>query len=260
MTNPGPGWNRYDFDQDPARSPRRSLRDRWRGLRWYKKAGIGLGAAFAALMVIGMTAPAPAKPPSSDVAASTAPSPSVSASPQPVVWTPSLADDAASTKYTTAVTIDVLANDRSVPSRVSGAAPTLTLASVAAPAHGSASVRDGKILYTPQAGFSGTDAFSYTAAVKGRSASAAVSVTVAAKPTPTPTPTPSATPASTPTRSAVPHPAPTRESRSSGASVTVVVNPGSFCSVHGDLGVTKKGTAMMCQTASDGRLRWKSVG
>jgi hypothetical protein len=41
-------------------------------------------------------------------------------------------------------------------------------------------------------------------------------------------------------------------------SVGGVVHPGSFCDVPGLPGVTNKGTAMVCGTGSDGRLRWKS--
>ena len=38
-----------------------------------------------------------------------------------------------------------------------------------------------------------------------------------------------------------------------------VVHPGSFCSPAGSVGVTSKGTPMVCATAKDGRLRWRSA-
>jgi hypothetical protein len=57
----------------------------------------------------------------------------------------------------------------------------LTLASVTQPADGGAAIADGKIVYTSAAGFTGTDAFSYTVAdVNGQTATGAVMVTVAA--------------------------------------------------------------------------------
>jgi len=41
--------------------------------------------------------------------------------------------------------------------------------------------------------------------------------------------------------------------------VTGYVHPGSFCSGDGAPGVSKTGKAMVCTTASDGRLRWRSA-
>ena len=38
-----------------------------------------------------------------------------------------------------------------------------------------------------------------------------------------------------------------------------VVHPGSFCSPGGAVGVTSKGTPMVCGPGSDGRLRWRSA-
>ena len=70
--------------------------------------------------------------------------------------TPVARADVASTQYETAVRIDVLAND-------SGA--SLDIIEVADPAHGTASIGMGQaqdIVYTPDAGFSGTDSFVYT--------------------------------------------------------------------------------------------------
>lgn len=69
--------------------------------------------------------------------------------------------------------LDVLAND----SDPDGDA--LVIQSVRAPAHGSAVVSGGRIVYTPAAGYAGPDSFSYTAAdAKGATATAAVTLTI----------------------------------------------------------------------------------
>lgn len=92
--------------------------------------------------------------------------------------------DAATTKGATtgagtAVTIDVLANDEA---RGGGA---LTLTGVGHPAHGSAVVVAGQVVYTPAAGFAGTDRFTYTISTADGTATGTVSVVVTAPPTPT---------------------------------------------------------------------------
>lgn len=126
----------------------------------------------------------------------TAPAPSPNA-------VPDARDDAAATDAATAVKVAVLANDADADGH------SLALASVMQPANGTAVINaDGTITYTPNAGFSGTDGFSYT--VKdplGATDAAKVTVTVKApvvaptEPTPTePAPTPT-TPSS---RDAVP--------------------------------------------------------
>ncbi|WP_370271369.1 Ig-like domain-containing protein, partial [Pseudooceanicola nitratireducens] len=74
----------------------------------------------------------------------------------PVNDAPVAEDDADTTDVVTPVTIDVLAND----SDVDGDA--LTVTSVEDPANGSAAIVDGKIVYTPDAGFTGTETFTYT--------------------------------------------------------------------------------------------------
>lgn len=69
--------------------------------------------------------------------------------------------------------LDVLAND----SDADG--DTLTIAGLSAPANGQASVSGGQVVYTPNAGFEGTDSFSYTVEDGfGGQASATVTVTV----------------------------------------------------------------------------------
>ncbi len=69
---------------------------------------------------------------------------------------------------------DVLANDADPDG------DTLSIASVSAPAQGSAVIAGGRILYTPAPGYVGPDAFTYTVADgKGATGAASVAVTVA---------------------------------------------------------------------------------
>jgi len=67
---------------------------------------------------------------------------------------PTAIDDLAETHEATAVLIDVLAND-------TDAGGSVTLESVDAPAHGSASIAGDQIHYTPQPRFEGTERFDY---------------------------------------------------------------------------------------------------
>jgi CshA-type fibril repeat protein len=69
--------------------------------------------------------------------------------------TPLGADDEDVTPLDTPKTLDVLANDPS--------GPNLTLESLTQPSHGTAEIVDGKVVYTPSAGWSGTDTFTYLA-------------------------------------------------------------------------------------------------
>jgi hypothetical protein len=69
---------------------------------------------------------------------------------------PQAQDDAATTAAGHAVTIDVLAND------VRGTGGALTITTVGAPAHGSATVAGGQVNYEPADGWSGTDRFTYS--------------------------------------------------------------------------------------------------
>jgi YVTN family beta-propeller protein len=83
--------------------------------------------------------------------------------------------DTATTNENTPVTINVLAND----SDADG--DPLTLISVIQPANGSATINSNTVIYTPDAGFSGTDAFAYTISDgKDGNATATVTVTVVA--------------------------------------------------------------------------------
>ncbi|HKC27506.1 MAG TPA: Ig-like domain-containing protein [Jatrophihabitans sp.] len=87
---------------------------------------------------------------------------------------PTAANDSATTTSGNSVTINVLGND----SANGGGA--LHVSSVAAPAHGSARISGGAVVYTPDAGFVGADTFSYVAATAFGSATGTVTVTVTA--------------------------------------------------------------------------------
>ena len=87
---------------------------------------------------------------------------------------PEAEDDEASTAEDEAVVVDVLANDTDPDG------DTLRVASVTAPAHGTARVAAGWVTYTPDANYHGTDRFNYVAADgEGLTAEAAVEVTIA---------------------------------------------------------------------------------
>ncbi len=91
---------------------------------------------------------------------------------------PTAVDDAANTQVDTPMTVDVLAND----SDPDG--DTLTIAAVTVPPNGAAAINpDGTVSYTPNTGFTGTDAFDYTIEDGfGGSATATVTMTVVAGP------------------------------------------------------------------------------
>jgi len=75
----------------------------------------------------------------------------------------------------TANSLNVLAND----SDPDG--DPLTIATVSAPAHGTATIAGNRIRYTPSAGYSGSDSFTYSIADgRGGTASATVSITITA--------------------------------------------------------------------------------
>lgn len=97
----------------------------------------------------------------------------------PVNQPPVAAPDTASTVAGKAVVLDVLANDTDADG------DSLSLAAVTTPSGGATAVKDGKVIYTPKAGFTGNDAFSYTVQ-DGRGGSASGQVTVAVQPSPGP--------------------------------------------------------------------------
>jgi gliding motility-associated-like protein len=74
----------------------------------------------------------------------------------PTTYKPIAYPDTSSTKSNTAVTIDVLANDKNYYSN------TNSITAVTTPAHGTASISSGKIVYTPSGSFVGTDTLTYT--------------------------------------------------------------------------------------------------
>lgn len=90
---------------------------------------------------------------------------------------PVLVPDSASTTYGTSVTTDVLGND-SDPHLY-----PLTVVAVGQPAHGATAIdAAGRVVYTPAAGFSGADSYTYTADNgQGGSGTATVSVNVTPK-------------------------------------------------------------------------------
>jgi len=95
----------------------------------------------------------------------------------PVNDQPIAVNDSASTAYQTSVEVAVLAND----SDVDGDGLTITQAST--PGAGSAVVDGSLVRYTPNAGFTGFDAFTYTVSDgAGGSASATVTVSVGSPP------------------------------------------------------------------------------
>ncbi|MCB0122160.1 MAG: tandem-95 repeat protein, partial [Caldilineaceae bacterium] len=84
---------------------------------------------------------------------------------------PTTVNDSVTITPGTAILIDVLEND----SDPNG--DTLSISIDGPPQHGTAVVQDGKVLYTPTAGFSGTDSFTYIVS-DGRGGTATGSVTV----------------------------------------------------------------------------------
>ena len=92
----------------------------------------------------------------------------------PPVNNPPLAvDDTVTTSQNTSVTIDVLGNDSDADD------DPLTLASVTQGTHGSVTKSDSDVTYTPDAGFTGSDSFTYTVSDgNGGTDTATVAVTV----------------------------------------------------------------------------------
>ena len=90
---------------------------------------------------------------------------------------PVAVDDAATTAFATPVTTNVLANDTDPDG------DTLAIGTVTPPPNGLAAVSGNAIVYTPNAGFAGTDRYTYTINDgRGGTASATVTVTVTPQP------------------------------------------------------------------------------
>jgi hypothetical protein len=85
---------------------------------------------------------------------------------------PTAVDDTATTDAGTPVTIHVTAND------TSNGGGVLTVSAVSTPAHGSASISGTDVVYTPAAGFVGTDHFTYDITTPYGKSTATVTVTV----------------------------------------------------------------------------------
>ena len=89
-------------------------------------------------------------------------------------------DDAATTEFETPVTIDVLDGDTDV-----DAGDVLSIDAVGTAANGTTEVVGGQVVYTPDAGFEGTDTFEYTVSDgNGGADTATVTVTVSDDPNP----------------------------------------------------------------------------
>ena len=101
----------------------------------------------------------------------------VSLSVQPL---PVAGNDTANLAANQSVTINVLANDRSD----GGTLDTGSISIAAAPLHGTATVTNGQVVYTPTAGYSGSDTFQYSVKdnLGAASNAATVSIVVAAPP------------------------------------------------------------------------------
>jgi hypothetical protein len=87
---------------------------------------------------------------------------------------PTAVDDSASTTSGNSVTINVLGNDNA------NGGGALNVKSVGRAAHGTATVSNGSVVYTPDSGFVGSDTFTYVAATAFGTATATVTVTVTA--------------------------------------------------------------------------------
>ncbi|MCB9969813.1 MAG: tandem-95 repeat protein [Geminicoccaceae bacterium] len=94
---------------------------------------------------------------------------------EPVNDAPVATADRGATVEDTAVLLDVLSNDTDID------LDTLTVASVAAPANGTAEIEGGQIRYTPNENFNGEDSFTYTAS-DGAGGTAEATVTVQVTP------------------------------------------------------------------------------
>jgi hypothetical protein len=71
---------------------------------------------------------------------------------------PAASNDTATLRANQSITINVLANDTSAGGTLNPASITI----VVTPAHGTALVTNGQVVYTPTAGYSGLDTFQYS--------------------------------------------------------------------------------------------------
>ncbi|WP_327657312.1 Ig-like domain-containing protein [Streptomyces sp. NBC_00483] len=255
-------WQTWGSTQSPETAGSPYSHRPQRRLSRKTKAVAGLGAGIVALGVIGSLGDSSkgddADPAAAPVAAeSSTPAPTRTADkPTPAAthrskvtpkpsWAPVPSDDWAGTDYQTATSIDVLENDDVAAAHhdADGPAPDAVLKSVAQPRNGTTTIKDGRVRYTPDHGFSGADTFTYRVKVDGRTASGTVHVSVHAKPTPTPTATP--TPKAPPKRTPTPTPAAPTHSSDSADAPQAGINPGGFCGNTGAIG-TYKGKIYTC--------------
>lgn len=97
--------------------------------------------------------------------------------PTPTDLLPDAIDDAATSDAGAAIAVDVLAND------VTGDGPQLSISALGSAANGTVALVNGLAVYTPNAGFAGTDSFTYTVAdADGDTDTARVTVTVTPAP------------------------------------------------------------------------------
>ena len=135
----------------------------------------GVGGQATALVTVSVNSPAPVTPPPVTPPPVTPPPvtpPPVTpppVTPPPVVVT--VGNDAVSINQDASVTISVLANDTAVEG-------SLSLSGVSTPLNGTASINGNGIVYTPNTGFHGTEAFTYTATNGSVSAEGTVTVTI----------------------------------------------------------------------------------
>lgn len=159
----------------------------------------------------------------------------------PVNDAPVASPDSATTDQDAAVTITVLGNDTDIDG------PALSVSSASDPPHGTVVVNaNGTITYTPDPGYSGADAFGYSA-TDGLAVSnvATVSITVNAAPPPPPASTMHVADLDATT---------SKSRRGWGAKVTIRVHSGAHANVSGALvtGTWTSGGSASCTTSKNG--------
>ncbi len=179
-------------------------------------AGIANGSSSA--LTLNVTVGPPAAPTTTNTASVSAvvfdpnPANNSASDPTAVVPVPLAVADAATTGVGTPVTIAVLGNDGL------GVGPT-TITAHTAPTSGVVTCTTTDCTYTPNAGYTGLDAFNYTITdTNGRTSTATVTIIVSAPPAPSPSPAPTPTPGEADLETAVAGPA----TASPGARVSLV--------------------------------------
>lgn len=92
---------------------------------------------------------------------------------------PVAVNDSATLNEDIATTINVLSNDTDVDMTSNPGQESLSIDSVATPAHGSAVISDNKIIYTPNSNYNGADSFTYVVRdIAGATATGTVNLTI----------------------------------------------------------------------------------